>query len=37
MCQNTCELICFKFGMMLSTTEMYSMNDVDVYSGLQES
>ena len=30
MCQDTCELICFKLGMMLNTAELYSLNDLDI-------
>ena len=39
MCQDTYELICFKLGMMLDTTKLYSsdssLNDLDVYSRSQ--
>ena len=32
MCQDTCEPICFKLGIMLDTTKLYSWNDLDVHS-----
>ena len=37
MCQDICEQMCFKLGMMLSTTEQFdsSLNDLDVHSRSQ--
>ena len=30
MCQDFCELICFKLGVMLNTTKLNSLNDIAV-------
>ena len=35
LCQVTCKLICFKLGMMLDTTKLFSSNDLDVHSRSQ--
>ena len=33
--QNICELTCFKLDMMLNSTKLHSLNDVDVHSRSQ--
>ena len=38
MCKDTCEPICFKLGMMVNTSKLYSdciLNDLDVHSRSQ--
>ena len=35
LCQNTCEPVCVKLGMMLDMTKFYSLNALDVHSRSQ--
>ena len=37
LCQGTCDPVCFKFGMLLNTTELFdsSLNDIDIHSRSQ--